>query len=32
MSIQRVKGLLNQTENTHLEFKESRIDLPGNLF
>jgi ATP-dependent DNA helicase RecG len=32
MSLNRVERLLLQKENIRLEFKESRIDLPGNLF
>lgn len=32
MSLDRVKRLLFQRENIRLEFKESRIDLPANLF
>ena len=32
MSLDRVKRLLLQPENIRLEFKESRADLPANLF
>jgi ATP-dependent DNA helicase RecG len=32
MSIERVKKLLKHKEGIRLEFKESRTDLPGNLF
>ena len=32
MSIDRLKRLLKERENIHLEFKEASIALPGNLF
>ncbi len=32
MSLESVKKLLKQKEDIRLEFKESRTDLPGNLF
>ncbi|PWJ57624.1 hypothetical protein CLV98_10695 [Dyadobacter jejuensis] len=32
MSILRLKRLLTEQESIHLEFKEARFALPGNLF
>jgi ATP-dependent DNA helicase RecG len=32
MSLTRLQNLINKRENIRLEFKESRIDLPGTLF